>query len=193
MDNIQSNSQESLLKDRIRNLTDSYTYNDIVKYLDKLVSDNSINYEKLAEEILNSLNRSREVRNYYSYITTIAHNLVIKRYDEFKKEWKSCNFLSLHNAFKEIGMSGDDVDLLTIDFVEEHCLNEFPIELEDMIDTNREIVKYCLKQGVKTYKEFLDLLLKSKLLKRCNVPLEELQSRAKERNDEWNKMLECLA
>lgn len=189
MNNIQSNSQESLLKTKIGEISSNDTANRTIDYLNDLVNKFNLDYEKLATEILGAINRTPSIQSPYAFISSIAYKCALERREEFKKNKIKICFLDLHLEMEEMGMTGELWEKLLIDLMEEHCVNEFTIPLEEMINTNRAMIAYCKTKGINTYKEYAELMTKSKVFKKCNVPMPFLTERAKKLANELN---ECL-
>lgn len=187
--NIQSNSQESQLKTKIRDICSSETANRTITYIDDLVRNFNLDYEKIAVELLSAINRTETIQSPYAFITSIAYKCALERRGEFERKKIKICFLDLHTEMEEIGMTGELWEKLLIDLMEEHCVNEFNISLEEMINTNRAMIIYCKNKGIKTFREYAELMTKSKVFKKCNIPVPFLIDKAKKLESE---LKECL-
>ena len=189
MDYIHSNSQESL-SSKIRDIThnDSIT-KELMDYVRESCEKRSLDIEKVSEAVLVAINRTSEIRSVGGFVKKIVINLDEKT---FKKSKITPMFTSLNKALYKNGIIRETWELFLIHSIEEHCLNEFHITAEDLTITNRAIVEYCKMHDIKTLKEFKDLLLKSKVLKNCNVPIAVLEAQAKEHGATFDRLAKDL-
>ena len=189
MNNIQSNSQESLTS-KIRELSgNDITAKELVEDIKETCSKRSLDFNKVAEEIYDALQRAKDIKSVPAFCKGVLNKLATEKRALFEKKWKYPCFNTLHRAFKEANITGELWEQFLIDSVEEHCLNEFNVKVEEMVWTNRAIVTYCIANELRSYKDFLTLLLKSKLLSRCNVPIVVLTAQAKENAFKYESLI----
>ncbi len=129
-------------------------------------------------------------KNINAYLTNFINGLDLTKYI---KKRKIVSSLSLKLALKEMQFTGTDEEFMLIELIEEHCINEFPITANQVIRMNHQIVEYIIaSQKEKTYATFIDLVLRSRTLRNCNIPVEELKGIASNVVSEWRKMMEEL-
>ena len=158
--------------------------NDLVKGLDL---DRTILDEDIEQAYLGIPNKEKNIN---AYLTNFINSLDLKKYVRKRKIVSS---LSLRLALKEMNFTGTDEELMLIELIEEHCLNEFPVTANQFIRMNHQIVEYILaSQKEKTYSTFIDLVLRSRTLRNCNIPVEELKLVASKVCTEWKEMMEEL-
>ena len=158
--------------------------NDLVKGLDL---DRTILDEDIEQAYLGIPNKEKNIN---AYLTNFINSLDLKKYVRKRKIVSS---LSLRLALKEMEFTGTDEELMLIELIEEHCLNEFPVTANQVIRMNHQIVEYIIaSQKEKTYSTFIDLVLRSRTLRNCNIPVDELKLVASKVCAEWNEMMEEL-
>ena len=190
MDNNQTNSQETLLTTKIREISgNDETTKELVGYVKDTCERRSLDFYKVAEELYSAIIRTPEIRNISAYVKGVVNKLATDKKAFFEKKWKYPCFNTLHRAFKEANITGEIWEMFLIDSVEEHCLNEFNIKVEDLVWTNRAIVTYCINNELRTYKDFLNLLLKSKVAQSCNIPMVVLEKQAKENAVKYESLI----
>lgn len=183
-----SNSQ--LLTTKIKEIScNDTTTKELMEYVKTACEKRHLDLEKVAEELVNSLERTVEIRNVSAFVRAIVIRLDDKK---FKKHVLKPSFDSLTKAFNQYGIVGETWELFLIHSIEEHCLNEFHIKLEDLVATNQAIVNYCKVKNIKKLSTFKDLLLKSRALKDCNVPIVVLEKQAKEYGESYEKIMKDL-
>lgn len=96
------------------------------------------------------------------------------------------------DGIKFNGFDDDELNRTLLVLIENHCIKEFPITYEELDELNKQVASYCREKGYATYKQAVALILKSKLLKQCNIPLEMLQKQAQEQVDEWKQLIEDI-
>ena len=72
--------------------------------------------------------------------------------------------------------------------VENHCIKEFPCTKQDFDELNLKIATYCRQKGYCTYKQAYELLLRSQLVSRCNIPLEMLIKQTQKQSEEFEEI-----
>ena len=158
--------------------------NDLVKGLDL---DRTILDEDIEQAYLGIPNKEKNIN---AYLTNFINSLDLKKYVRKRKIVSS---LSLRLALKEMNFTGTDEEFMLIELIEEHCLNEFPVTANQVIRMNHQIVEYIIaSQKEKTYSTFIDLVLRSRTLRNCNIPVEELKLVASKVCTEWKEMMEEL-
>jgi len=158
--------------------------NDLVKGLDL---DRTILDEDIEQAYLGIPNKEKNIN---AYLTNFINSLDLKKYVRKRKIVSS---LSLRLALKEMEFTGTDEELMLIELIEEHCLNEFPVTANQVIRMNHQIVEYIIaSQKEKTYSTFIDLVLRSRTLRNCNIPVDELKLVASKVCTEWKEMMEEL-
>lgn len=183
-----SNSQ--LLTTKIKEIScNDVTTKELMEYVKTACEKRHLDLEKVAEEIVNSLDRTAEIRNVSAFVRSVVIRLDDKK---FKKHVLQPSFDSLTKAFNQYGIVGETWELFLIHSIEEHCLNEFHVRLEDLVSTNQAIVNYCKVKNIKKLSTFKDLLLKSRVLKNCNIPIVILEKQAKEYGESYNKIMKDL-
>ena len=127
--------------------------------------------------------------NINAYLTNFLNDLDLNRY---VKKKKIISTIQLDLALEKLGFTGTSEDLMLIHLIEDHSINEFPVTVNQMISLNHGIVEYMVKRGQKDYSTFIELLLRSKTLRRCSIPVKELRVQAQRIDEEWNKIIEEL-
>lgn len=192
MYNTQPNKQDNLTVKLLE-----YTHNNeitisIVDSVKEKCSKYSLCYQKVSDEIIRSLEKAKDIRSVSSYVSGIVTKIITNNPAPFKKSLKVPCFMTLHKAFKAADITGETWELFLIDSIEEHCVNEFNVSFEEMTWTNRAIVEYCKTKNKKTYKDFINFLLKSKLLEKCNVPIVVLEKQARESGNTYDTIMKEL-
>lgn len=190
MDYIHSNSQESLLSIKIRDITrNDITTKEIMDYVKNTCEKRSLDIEKVSGEIVTALDKAKEIRYVSAFVKAVVARLDV---NAFKKDVKKPLFTSLNKALDQNGITGETWELFLIHAIETHCLNEFHTNVNDFVTTNHAIIEYCKNNDIHTLKEFTDLLLKSKLVKGCNVPIVVLTAEAKENGQKYDELVKDL-
>lgn len=190
MDYIHSNSQESLLYTKIRDISrNDTTTKETMDFVKDVCTKRSLDIEKVAETLNVAIDRTKDIRSIYGFVRKITLNLDEKA---FKLNRKKPIFTSLNKALEINGIVGETWELFLIHSIEEHCLNEFHVKAEDLTLTNRAIVEYCKINGIKTLSGFKDLLLRSKPIRACNVPMAVLEAEAKRYGESHDKIMKDL-
>ena len=188
---IHSNSQESLLllKDRISKIAPSTTVEEVMKYVEKSIKDNDLNATKLVNKLVEAVDRTPDIRSPYYFIVKVTQSIIRDKLDEVKDSKLVLAFTPLWLDMKAHNFSGEEVDYVLLTLIETHCFNEFPIEPKELVETNHAIMDYCVANNKCTYKDFKDLFLRSKLAKKCNIPMVTLEEKAKEQVAERERIL----
>lgn len=187
---LHSATQESMLLARLNEISkNSNVANSIMDDIKISVSRYNLDLEKICGKLSDVLSQYTEFTNVRGLVMKVVHSIAFSpERSAYEKKWKYPAFLSLHEALKKAGITGPLADLFFIDAIEEHCLNEFAIDINELIWTNKAIIQYCQNNNKNTYADFIICLTKSRLLTKCNVPYELLQKKAKEQAERCEKL-----
>ena len=128
--------------------------------------ENYLDIAKLCNDIEPKL---KDVEKPCSYLTKMLETLDPTPYRVTKPILKLQH--KLHDILSKKEFEGEVVDLLMIEEVMVHSLLEFPITTDEMEETIEAIANYCEQRNEKRYDIYLSYLLKSKTIKKCNIPL----------------------
>lgn len=164
--------------------------NQLKDKIDQLVKGHNLDRPLLDDDIEQQYQSIPNKKlNINAYLTNYINCLDLTKY---VKKRKVINTLSLDLAFEKFGFTGTDEEKILISLIEEHCVNEFPVSVNQVIDLNHKVIEYMVKKGQKDYQTFISLILKSKTLRICNIPVDQLREQAKKIIDEWERILEIL-
>ena len=184
---IQSNSQQESyltnLKNKIRCMCNEHDTERLLEEFEENRKIFGMNSNKYAKAILESI-EGKDIKSAFPYIKKVAWTIANEKHSELGEDYLP-NFTELHLKLIEIGMTGEEWEKYLIDEIITHCLKEFPIELEDMLETIRAIVDYCQSRKLLTFRDYIRLLLRSKVVSKCNIPLPILEEKAKTEYEEF--------
>ena len=164
--------------------------NQLKDKIDELVKGRNLDRALLDDDIEQQyLSIPNKNGNINAYLTNFLNGLDLNRY---MKKKKIISTIQLDLALEKLGFTGSSEDLMLIHLIEDHSINEFPVTVNQMINLNHGIVEYMVKRGQKDYSTFIELLLRSKTLRRCSIPVNELRVQAQRIDEEWNKIIEEL-
>lgn len=164
------------------------------KYLDKLVKDNELDrnlLDKALEEKIESVETST-IKSPLKWTQAVASNLVKERLTDLKKKEIHGCYLYLHLDLQKNEFEGTDEEMYLIDFVEDYVMNQYSINPNDLSDLNHKIVDYCNSHDTKNYSTYVQLLMSSKLLKSCKIPLDDLRKQVHEFMLEWDNLIKSI-
>ena len=145
-----------------------------------------IDIPKFNAYIIQCLERSRnKIDNLEKYVETLLQKVCYEPFVTNKQIGKV--IVDLLNKLRDFDFKGDYAERLLIEEVEVHSLLEFPITTEELDRTNIAIIQYCADRDEMTYKQFLDYLLKSKVMKKCSPPLSLLEKKCKKFAEEFKE------
>lgn len=150
--------------------------------LEKIISNNKLDRSRLMDRIQLEFDMNPYVTNPSAYLTIVLRkiyladykkvplsiNRIVFDYDAWKKRWD------------DKGFSGKIVTHILIIRIYENMVNEFPVTLDEIRELDKSVTDYCVKKELHDYAHILRFIRKSKVYKKCNVPLRELIKDAKE-------------
>lgn len=157
----------------------------IVSLVENTCAERSFDVERVSDELARIIIETPDIRSMSSFARAVLSRLDVSK---FKKDAKNIDFLGLHLSFKRNGFVGELWEKFLIDYIEQMCVENYGISAESLIWTNREIMKYCIKNELRTLAYFKGLLLRSQLLKNRDVPVKELTIKAKKEAEECDKI-----
>ena len=191
---IQSNSQQesylTSLKNKIRCVCNEHDADKLISDIQENAKLHKIDVNKYAKAVLNEID-GKDIKSPYPYIKKVAWSVANERWQEFVKDYLP-NYTELHLELDKIGMTGQEWEKYFIDEIITHCLQNFPINIEDMLETMWAIVDYCKSRNALTYRDYIRYLMASRIVKKCNVPLNELEIKAKTEFEKFTKECEIL-
>lgn len=149
--------------------------------LEKIISNNKLDRSRLMDRIQLEFDMNPDVTNPSAYLTIVLRkiyladykkvplsiNRIVFDYDAWKKRWD------------DKGFSGKTVTHILIIRIYENMVNEFPVTLDEIRELDKSVTDYCVKKELHDYAHILRFIRKSKVYKKCNVPLRELIKDAK--------------
>ena len=163
-----NNNNLTQLKLRVEHIVSYITYSSDYQY--KIVQS------LVTERVLEIIKDKESVTD--EEITTIAKDLIFKHSFKFKRnigsEQKTIFYLL--NTLRKFNYDGELMDRLLIEDIVRHALLEFPITNDEMERTIIAIAQYEFDREQNTYTNFKEHLLKSKLMKKVNVPLKVFEA-----------------
>lgn len=150
--------------------------------LEKIISNNKLDRSRLMDRIQLEFDMNPDVTNPSAYLTIVLRKIYLA---DYKKVPLSINRIELdYDAWKkrwdDKGFSGKTVTHILIIEIYENMVNEFPVTLDEIRELDKSITDYCVKKELYDYAHILRFIRKSKVYKKCNVPLRELIKDAKE-------------
>lgn len=181
--NSQEKQLENLLAIRCSNINEA---NKLMKLVKSRCADRSLDIDKVSGELIGAIQFTDNITNYSAFISG-----VIRKLDPvvFAKRNKTPSFLSFHQALYVHMFEGEIWEVYLLDNIEETCLNELNIEQDKLLWTNHAIVKYCVERNEKTLARFVELFMKSKIMKGKTIDLEKLSEKAKKQAENYLKTL----
>ena len=150
--------------------------------LEKIISNNKLDRSRLMDRIQLEFDMNPDVTNPSAYLTIVLRKIYLA---DYKKVPLSINRIELDSdAWKkrwdDKGFSGKTVTHILIIRIYENMVNEFPVTLDEIRELDKSVTDYCVKKELHDYAHILKFIRKSKVYKKCNVPLRELIKDAKE-------------
>ena len=150
--------------------------------LEKIISNNKLDRSRLVDRIQMEFDMNPEVANPSAYLNIILRRIYLADYKEVPL---SINRIELDSdAWKkrwdDKGFSGKTVTHILIMRIYENMVNEFPVTLDEIRELDKSITDYCVMKELHDYAHILRFIRKSKVYKKCNVPLRQLIKDAKE-------------
>jgi hypothetical protein len=173
---------------------DKESVNNIRKLVESKIKEDNLDRDKTYSVIEDKLTDTdlTSIKNFKKWIGVVINNLFIERHHEMIVSHKLIDPLPLFLKLEQKGYPKDGVNQFYLELVINHMVNEFPIEPLDIGKLCDQIMAYIDEKGLeKTYTNFVDLFLKSKLVKSTNVP-NELKAKAIKLDQEWNDMVKEL-
>lgn len=150
--------------------------------LEKIISINKLDRTRLMDRIQLEFDMNPDVTNPSAYLNIILRKIYLTDYkvvplsinriefdcDAWKRRWD------------DKGFSGKTVTHILIIRIYENMVNEFPVTLDEIRELDKSITDYCVKKDLHDYAHILRFIRKSKVYKKCNVPLRQLIKDAKE-------------
>lgn len=149
--------------------------------LEKIISNNKLDRSRLMDRIQLEFDMNPDVTNPSAYLTIVLRKIYLA---DYKKVPLSINRIELdYDAWKkrwdDKGFSGKTVTHILIIRIYENMVNEFPVTLDEIRELDKNITDYCVMKELHDYAHILKFIRKSKVYKKCNVPLRELIKDAK--------------
>lgn len=189
-----SNSQT--LKDKLTKVTDINTANKIIGYVDDIVKNHDIDIEMFCSDLIETVEKTNisSLYNPLAYFKKVAESMAISNPEKYKKSFITLNAQPLRNALDINGFTGSEYHFLALIKIEEHIVKQSNIVAASniMASLNKQLIRYCGENNLKTYKDFIETLLKSPVAKKCNIPVRELILDAKRECEEFDKALDEL-
>lgn len=150
--------------------------------LEKIISNNKLDRSRLMDRIQLEFDMNPDVTNPSAYLTIVLRKIYLA---DYKKVPLSINRIELdYDAWKkrwdDKGFSGKTVTHILIIRIYENMVNEFPVTLDEIRELDKSITDYCVMKELHDYAHILRFIRKSKVYKKCNVPLRELIKKSKE-------------
>lgn len=191
---IQSNSQQesnlSILKRQIRSMCDERDTEKLMADVEENTRLFKIDINKYAKAIFDSI-VGKQISNPPAYLKKVMWSIANERHTEFVKDYLP-NFIEFHLKLDSIGMKGEQWEKYFIDEIITHCIQNFPIDRNEMLKTMVAIIDYCESRQTLTYRDYIRFLMASKIVKKCSVPLKMLEDKAKTEYEELEKEINKL-
>ena len=151
-------------------------------FLNNLILKEKLDKTRFLERIQKEFNLTNKVRDPIAFLKFIVRKIGVT---DYKLTPLSINRIELDSdAWKkrwdDKGFSGKTVTHILIIGIYENMVNEFPVTLDEIRELDKSITDYCVKKELHDYAHILRFIRKSKVYKKCNVPLRELIKDAKE-------------
>lgn len=192
MENTRSINQDSLLTLLVEKTSNVEVSNNILAEIKTSCNNYSLDYDKVAGEICNAIRVTTEIRSIRGFCNGVIKKIISNNKDQFTKKWKTICFNDFNRKLDSANIKGTTGELFLIHEIEEHCLNEFNVKPEELAVTNTAIIEYCKVHKFTTLEKFTELLLKSKIVSKCNIPIVVLKKRAYENGELWDKNMKEL-
>ncbi len=173
---------------------DKESVNNISKLVESKIKEDNLDKDKTYKVIEDKLTDTdlTSIKNFKKWIGVVINNIFIERHHKMIVSNKLIDPLPLFLKLEEKGYPKEGVNQFYLELVINHMVNEFPIEPLDIGKLCDQIMAYIEEKKLeKTYTNFVDLFLKSKLVKSTNVP-NELKAKAIKLDQEWNDMVKEL-
>lgn len=186
-----STTTEDLLTTTIKSRTNNMSVvNEVVEFVRKSCEERSLDYTKVSDELIRSIQATAEIRSIAAYVRAVVNKL---DYLKFKKVNPKITVWTFHLALVKNGFEGETWELNYLYELEERCLEAIGADNVNMLmQTNHAIFKYCVANNKKTYKDFADFLLRSKLIKMKSINVKELKEKSKKEIEEWDKLIDDI-
>ena len=151
-------------------------------YLKNLISKEKLDEARFLERIQSEFNKVGSVKSSTGFLKFIVRKINLT---EYKASPTSINYIELSwwkwsKRWIDKGFKGSQIDAVTLIYIYEHCVNEFPVTLDEIEDVNQKIIDYCLKKELTRITDIQNYFLKSQIAKRCNIPVEQLKHHVEE-------------
>ena len=152
------------------------------EYLKNLISKEKLDETRFLERIQSEFDKVGKIKSPTGFLKFIIRKINLT---EYKLSPTSINRIEFNwwkwsKRWIDKGFKGSQIDAVTLIFIYEHCVNEFPVTVNEIEDVDQKIIDYCLQKGLTRIADIQDYFLKSRIAKRCNVPTEQLRHQAED-------------
>lgn len=152
------------------------------EYLKNLISKEKLDETRFLERIQSEFDKVDKIKSPTGFLKFIIRKINLT---EYKLSPTSINRIEFSwwkwsKRWIDKGFKGSQIDAVTLIFIYEHCVNEFPVTVNEIEDVDQKIVDYCLQKGLTRIADIQDYFLKSRIAKRCNIPVEQLRHQAED-------------
>lgn len=109
----------------------------------------------------------------------------------FDRKNKSLSFIAVIEEMKLAGYQMDKSDDIAFDIYYNY-LHNAGAGIDELRALHKNIIIYLTGHSMMTSHDYIDLLKRSKFMKKYNPPYEDLDRKVKEANEEWEKILKTL-
>ena len=156
--------------------------------LEKIISNNKLDRSRLMDRIQLEFDMNPDVSNPSAYLTIVLRKIYLTDYKEVPLSVNRIEFDydSWKKKWDDKGFSGQAIEHILIISIYEFMTNEFPVTVDEIRELDNSVTEYCVEKGFLRYSDILKFVRKSKVYKRCNVPLRQLIKDAKETIELWD-------
>ena len=181
-----SNSQEELLNTIAEKCGDSILANKTIDMVESLCVEKSLNFNKVAEEVIRVLNSIEQINHMYNFVKAVVNRLdpnlfgnVVVKYEPIVQP--------LISDLREKGFRMTAEDTAWLSVVWEYIINSQNVNVNECMALNHKIIAYMVSKKATSFSDYKDLLKKSNTLKKYNIEWDKLDEKADLINSEWNK------
>ena len=186
-----SNSYKDLCNYLVSRYIDKSVAEKVANYVNEACIERSMNFDKVAEEVIKVLDNTPEINYIYNYVKKIVDRLDTNKFGNANVEFVPNTQPFINDLrYKKIVVLADDTVWLNV--VWSYISKKVNIDINDCIALNHKIIAYMMKNGTKSFEDYKYYLKNSNALRRYEIDWEKLEKEVGKEITKWNKALDKL-
>lgn len=164
--------------------------NEFVMFTERKINDKgNIDEDKFLKLFVEKCETATNVKSPLGWAKAVVKIMFVDEVEKFVRSDTDmkANIVPLMNEFRSRGYCGEKYEPLVIEEIANRMLDQH-IKEDDLVKTIKSILDYIETNNKdKTYRQFIDLLMKSKIAKKVNLCLAPMEDKAKRTIEELTK------